>query len=385
MKKFIAILTAALMLAAAVPAFAFTGFDEEPEMPVVSSASEEFFPVTVTRMENEPVVIEPEHPWEEPVNEWVPMEEETPFAAGDTVTFACEIAVPETIEGFDEEALSSIEAKFDFSGVDEMEIVDAINAERNVVCDFEIGICYPMPGYGNVSIEEGCVVIDALLNKTVTVIVQGTASSESVSCGSTVTIGQYELPAHFSVGKLAYEEDCYFIYYKDTVNVQMRGMKFFAEDGVFDHYLVYFNNHDYVREEDDGTVVYFEEGHEDDFIFEGEVFDALELAYDTYMGFFGFTDDDIGDVMTDSVFLYGCEPVRFETEFTFGAGEEEPLPGDADGNGYIDTTDALYVLRAALGITDNAAELIGCCDMDNNGVLDTTDALLVLRRALNIG
>lgn len=61
------------------------------------------------------------------------------------------------------------------------------------------------------------------------------------------------------------------------------------------------------------------------------------------------------------------------------------IRGDANKDGTIDTTDALYVLRAALGITGNANALLSSCDMDGNGRIDTTDALMILRLALNIG
>ena len=40
MKKLIAILTAALMLAAAIPGLAFTGYDEAPEMPAIEHSDE---------------------------------------------------------------------------------------------------------------------------------------------------------------------------------------------------------------------------------------------------------------------------------------------------------------------------------------------------------
>ncbi len=65
--------------------------------------------------------------------------------------------------------------------------------------------------------------------------------------------------------------------------------------------------------------------------------------------------------------------------------EPDPIPGDCDGSGAVDTTDALYVLRCALGISGNEEEMLANCDMDGNGVIDTTDALLVLRLALGIG
>ncbi len=64
--------------------------------------------------------------------------------------------------------------------------------------------------------------------------------------------------------------------------------------------------------------------------------------------------------------------------------EVEAVPGDADGNGVIDTTDALYVLRCALGIDGDANAMMAVCDMDGSGTIDTTDALLILRMALGI-
>ena len=58
--------------------------------------------------------------------------------------------------------------------------------------------------------------------------------------------------------------------------------------------------------------------------------------------------------------------------------------GDANGDGTVDTEDALLVLRAALGIDGDSAALLANCDMDGSGVIDTTDALLILRLALGI-
>lgn len=60
------------------------------------------------------------------------------------------------------------------------------------------------------------------------------------------------------------------------------------------------------------------------------------------------------------------------------------IQGDANGDGTVDTEDALLVLRAALGITGDPAALLANCDMDGSGVIDTTDALLILRLALGI-
>ena len=60
------------------------------------------------------------------------------------------------------------------------------------------------------------------------------------------------------------------------------------------------------------------------------------------------------------------------------------LPGDADRNGTVDSTDALLILRCALGISGDSNYYKVNCDMDGNGVIDTTDALIILRMALGI-
>ena len=60
------------------------------------------------------------------------------------------------------------------------------------------------------------------------------------------------------------------------------------------------------------------------------------------------------------------------------------LPGDADRNGAVDTTDALLILRCALGIMGSESYYMMNCDMDGNGAIDTTDALMILRMALGI-
>lgn len=76
----------------------------------------------------------------------------------------------------------------------------------------------------------------------------------------------------------------------------------------------------------------------------------------------------------------------FETEKVFIAQftDDETLIGDANGDGAVDTEDALLVLRAALGIDGDPETLLEGCDMDENGAIDTTDALLILRLALGI-
>ena len=69
----------------------------------------------------------------------------------------------------------------------------------------------------------------------------------------------------------------------------------------------------------------------------------------------------------------------FYAALDFGGGEV--IPGDVDGNGVVDATDAVLVLRIAMHIieSDNPA-----ADFDGNGTVDVTDALLTLRTAMGI-
>ena len=56
--------------------------------------------------------------------------------------------------------------------------------------------------------------------------------------------------------------------------------------------------------------------------------------------------NDISQNDTDSTRVVAC------------FGDADPVAGDADGSGAVDTTDALYVLRCALGISGNAEEML---------------------------
>lgn len=58
-----------------------------------------------------------------------------------------------------------------------------------------------------------------------------------------------------------------------------------------------------------------------------------------------------------------------------------PLPGDVNGDGSVTITDAVTVLRAAMGIL--GGELPGA-DFDGDGSVTITDAVLVLRAAMGV-
>ncbi|MBO4879768.1 MAG: CotH kinase family protein [Clostridia bacterium] len=61
----------------------------------------------------------------------------------------------------------------------------------------------------------------------------------------------------------------------------------------------------------------------------------------------------------------------------------ELLPGDADGNGVVDVTDALMVLRYAMGIIGTLPRMDNA-DMDGNGTVNVTDAVVILRMSMGV-
>ncbi|MBQ7060719.1 MAG: hypothetical protein IJM85_02940, partial [Clostridia bacterium] len=66
--------------------------------------------------------------------------------------------------------------------------------------------------------------------------------------------------------------------------------------------------------------------------------------------------------------------------------EVTPAPEwpDIDGDGDVDTTDALYIMRAAMNIGSYTDEQLLLMDIDHDGVVTTTDALLYMRHAMGI-
>ena len=61
------------------------------------------------------------------------------------------------------------------------------------------------------------------------------------------------------------------------------------------------------------------------------------------------------------------------------------IPGDIDGNGFVDAEDALAVLKyAAQLITDFTEEQIALADIDHNNTVDAEDALLILKTAAQL-
>ena len=57
------------------------------------------------------------------------------------------------------------------------------------------------------------------------------------------------------------------------------------------------------------------------------------------------------------------------------------LIGDADGNGAVELTDALSILRHSMGIRVPGI-LLAACDVNGDGTVDSVDALMLMRRLL---
>ena len=64
-----------------------------------------------------------------------------------------------------------------------------------------------------------------------------------------------------------------------------------------------------------------------------------------------------------------------------GAGET--LPGDVDGDGEVTVSDALLVMRYAMGIISELPHIENA-DMDGSGVIDVSDALLIMRMSMGL-
>ena len=62
----------------------------------------------------------------------------------------------------------------------------------------------------------------------------------------------------------------------------------------------------------------------------------------------------------------------------------DAIPGDADGDGDVDITDALLALRCAMGLIQLSPEAEAACDVNSSGEVDHADALLILRFAIGV-
>ena len=59
-----------------------------------------------------------------------------------------------------------------------------------------------------------------------------------------------------------------------------------------------------------------------------------------------------------------------------------PLLGDVDGDGDVDASDALLVLRYVLGLVSFDDNTLAIADVNRDGVVDSADVIFILRMAL---
>ena len=88
----------------------------------------------------------------------------------------------------------------------------------------------------------------------------------------------------------------------------------------------------------------------------------------------GFSEDELRD------FIEGWYQALLEEE---GPTEPGYINGDVNGDEMLDATDALLVLRYALGVLDDIPNP-AAADVNGDGAVDAVDALLVLRAALGV-
>ena len=319
MKKFFALLIAVAMIAVlGVPAFA--------------DNAEPIFNTVFTRVENDPTVEYDE--WEIPYNVWTPMADNAPIAVGETVTMLLTYNVPASVEGYSERLLGSIEYLTEISGIDEIELVEAMGCDPLLNCDYEIGICVPVPGeYANIEHEGTTLKVMAELGSTVSVVVRGVATADHVTGSMDVTIGQHSFPAYFYekvVEKTG--EGSYNVHWSDVMLVQKRSVEF-RPGNIF----VGLNNHYYRMLDEQGDIQQFvpvDENFEDN----GDPIGHSDGNFDTLADIFAEVSDLFGIYayemnFTDESFLGEGEHYTFEYPYDFGANgdvepTEEPAPAE---------------------------------------------------------
>lgn len=60
------------------------------------------------------------------------------------------------------------------------------------------------------------------------------------------------------------------------------------------------------------------------------------------------------------------------------------IPGDVDGSGEVNITDALLALRAAMGVIELTSEQLAAADMNGSGTAEVSDAIIILRMAMGL-
>lgn len=320
MKKLLSvIMIAVLTLALCVPALA----ENEPDR----------FNTDVYLVNNEPTIENDE--WGVPYNVWTPKTDA--IVIGQPVTVVLSYNVAESVDDIDATLLGSIEYLVSFTGIEGIELVEAVGCPTKMNCDYDLGVCVPVWGeYSNVEIENDVLRVMAELDSDVQVIVRGTATAETLGATADVTIGQYTFPAQFNISNSVADvekraDGFYNIHRSDFTLVQKRDLALVNNAmGGCDMYAA-INGHYYSVLVENAAIVGFvpvEFDEEDSFFYEvGDPIDSSDELYatltnivDEYKDFFGF-GYDISSV-DDSMFLANAEDiVAFSSDFVLEVSE----------------------------------------------------------------
>ena len=101
--------------------------------------------------------------------------------------------------------------------------------------------------------------------------------------------------------------------------------------------------------------------------------------------FVGWYDEN-GELISESPYLYAMDEDENELDFGVVTARFTRLivPGDVNGSGTVDTSDALLILRFAMGLAELDGEQFTAADVNGSGTVDTSDALAVLRTAMGL-
>ena len=106
------------------------------------------------------------------------------------------------------------------------------------------------------------------------------------------------------------------------------------------------------------------------------VMSADDCRYSDYYGAYYLSWCNCED---ESTFYDNIDETVLIAKFT----EAEPIPGDADGDGELTNEDVLLSMRAVMELEELTDEMLANCDMNGDGVVNFTDALIMLRMVLN--
>lgn len=374
MKKMLAVVTALVVaLCLAVPAMAISGVDAPAKPAAPEELAAGTFDAKLTLVNNTPKVEEDDDFNE--YNVWEPIDGKTQFKVGDKITYILSYAIPAELEQFTQEEAASILFELTAKGLKNILIFEATGCDPNTHCDYDLGICQILPGYGNVTEEGNVCKVKGRPNTEVSIVFTAEIADAKASLNLVTTVGQYKIPATFSVGTLGFVKDyatidgtaysAYQLSYENKLEVYKDGISFLVtgENTACEHIIVTTNTSEFVvaapefydgiaqfgfAPVKDGVISF------DKIITQGKEFDAIMAAYEKYMTFFNFSLEK-GGVLAEGVFLAGHTSHQNELNMNLNvAGGAQPTPGPvppATGAGSVALMGAAFICAGgALGV-----------------------------------